>query len=271
MKAQTATEFVSLNAPHSLRALRHAHTIIVPGQYGNDRPVPAPVLRALQSAVARGARLASICTGAFVLAAAGLLDGKRATTHWMAADELKRLFPKVEVDPDVLYVDNGQILTSAGASAGLDLCLHMVRQDFGPSAAALAAKAAVVHLERPGGQSQFIQHFGPKDYEGSLRELLTWIEQNLATDLSVAALAERESVSIRTLHRRFDEQVGLTPSKWVLNARIRRAQELLETTTLPIEHVAGEAGFGSGTTFRDRFQQHVGVSPSSYRKSFRAL
>ncbi len=266
---EVESEHVLLRVPWRLSALARAHTVIVPGLDDVDRPVPAALLRAIRAAVRRGARVASICTGAFVLARAGALDGRRATTHWLAAAELARRHPAIEVDPDVLYVDNGAVLTSAGAAAGLDLCLHLVRRDLGAEAAAAVARAAVMPLERAGGQAQFIDHAPPAGDGSSMGPLLAWMEQNLRGDLSLAVIARRAAMSTRTLSRRFREQVGTTPAAWVVRARARRAQRLLETTALPVERVAAEVGFGSSTVLREHFGQIVGTSPLAYRRSFR--
>ncbi|MBX6382130.1 MAG: helix-turn-helix domain-containing protein, partial [Microbispora sp.] len=229
------------------------------------------VLEALREAAARGTRLASICAGAFTLAAAGLLDGLRATTHWAAAPELARRFPAVDVRPDVLYVDNGQVLTSAGAAAGLDLCLHMIRRDHGSAVAADAARLSVMPLEREGGQAQFIVHEHPPVPSGSLLEpVLAWIEDNLDRDLTLREMAARAGMSERTFGRRFRQQTGTTPLQWLLRARVRRAQYLLENTDHGIERIAAQAGFGSPTAFRERFKRVVGTTPQAYRSSFRA-
>jgi transcriptional regulator GlxA family with amidase domain len=260
----------ALCAPHGLDALRRAATVVVPGVRDPLAPVPVPALDALRDAAAGGARVASVCSGAFVLAQAGLLDGRRATTHWKGVAELARRFPRVTVDPDVLYVDEGAILTSAGAAAGMDLCLHLVRRDHGPAVAAATARAAVMAPERAGGQSQFVDHEPPPDPGASLAPLLAWIERHLADDLAVEDLAARAHVSPRTLTRRFREQTGTTPLQWLLRARVRRAQQLLEATDEPIAGVARRTGFGSGASFRQRFARVVGVSPQRYREAFRA-
>ncbi len=252
-----------------LEALARAQTIIVPGIGDLDAPAPPALVAALRSAAARGARIASICSGAFLLAATGLLDGRRATTHWRAAAELARRYPEIDVDPNVLFVDEGDLLTSAGATAGLDVCLHLIRRDFGAAVAANAARLAVVALEREGGQAQFIVAPPlPSDGE-SLAPLVTWVEQNLHRDLSLAALARRAAMSTRTLSRRFHEQMGTTPAQWVTHARVRRAQQLLETTGHPVERVANLVGMSSPTTLRVQFQQIVGTSPKTYRRAFR--
>jgi len=255
-----------------LDALADADTVILPGCADPTAPVPVDVLDALRHAAARGTRIASICVGAFVLAATGLLDGRRATTHWRAAAALARRHPDVHVDPDVLYVDNGQFLTSAGAAAGLDLCLHLIRRDHGSAVAADAARLSVMPLEREGGQAQFIVHDQPPAPQGSVLEpLLRWMEENAARDLTLDGIAAHAGMSTRTLNRRFREQTGTTPLRWLHRARIRRAQYLLETTTHPVDRIATQVGFGSPTAFRDRFKRVVGTSPHAYRAAFRGL
>jgi len=265
--SEVMSEHLSLKVPWRLSKTRHAGTLVVPGIDNLERPIPPEVIRSLKAALKRGARIASICTGAFVLAAAGALDGLRATTHWQAARELARRYPAIEVDPDVLYVDNGKVLTSAGAAAGLDLCLHMVRCDLGSKIAATTARAAVMPLERPGGQAQFITHEDPEGVE-SMGPLLLWIEQNLEEPLSLPLVARHAAMSARTLSRRFREQVGLSPAQWIARARIRRAQQLLETTALPIEQVAEKAGFRSASVLREHFGAIVGTAPLAYRHAF---
>lgn len=259
----------SLRVEHGLEALADADTVVVPGCSPAAGPTPAPVLEALRRAAAAGTRIASVCVGAFVLAEAGLLDGLRATTHWMAAEELARRFPDVRVEPDVLYVDNGQILTSAGAAAGLDMCLHIIRRDFGSAVAAHSARMSVMPLEREGGQAQFIVHDHPPVPRGStLEPVLEWIEDNLAREITLGALASRSGMSERTFSRRFREQTGTTPLQWLLRARVRRAQYLLENSDHPIERIARQAGFGSPTAFRERFRRVVGTGPQAYRSAF---
>jgi len=248
--------------------LRKADTIVVPGIDDLDRAIPDALLVELRRAIVRGARIASICTGAFILARTGALDGRVATTHWRAASELARRCPRVTVNPDVLYVDHGSVLTSAGAAAGLDLCLHLVRRDFGAEIAAQTARAAVMPLERAGGQAQFIVHEQPEVPHSTFGPLLVWIEQHLRNDLSLPVIARHATMSCRTLSRRFREHVGMTPAAWIARARVREAQRLLETTTLSVEAVAELAGYGSATVLRDRFAAIVGVSPRAYRRSF---
>ncbi|MEU8321143.1 helix-turn-helix domain-containing protein [Nonomuraea sp. NPDC048881] len=269
---QVPGDAFTIVAPHGLEALRTADTIIVPGCSEQAVPPGPEVLAALRDAAAAGTRVASICVGAFTLAAAGLLDGLGATTHWMAADRLAELFPDVDVRPDVLYVDNGQILTSAGAAAGLDLCLHLVRRDFGSAVAADSARLSVTPLEREGGQAQFMAHTRPPVPQGSLLEpVLAWIEDNLDGRVTLAAMAAHCGMSERTFGRRFREQTGTTPLQWLLRARVRRAQLLLETTDHGVERIAAQSGFGSAVALRERFKRVVGVPPQSYRASFRPL
>jgi transcriptional regulator GlxA family with amidase domain len=267
---EVPTEGFALRIDRGLGALADADTIVVPGR---DRtgPPSARVVAALRQAAEAGTRIASVCVGAFVLAEAGLLDGLRATTHWMATAELAARFPRVQVEPDVLYVDNGQILTSAGAAAGLDLCLHMIRRDLGSAVAAHTARMAVVPLEREGGQAQFIVHEHPPVPRGSaLEPLLEWIEDNLSGDITLGAMAVRSGMSERTFSRRFREQTGTTPLQWLLRARVRRAQYLLENSDHPVERISRQAGFGSPTAFRERFRRVVGTTPHAYRAAFRA-
>jgi transcriptional regulator GlxA family with amidase domain len=260
----------TLRAPWGLDALAEADTIIVPGIADPSAPMPAEALDALRRAAAAGTRIASICAGAFVLAEAGLLDGGRATTHWVAAAYLAARYPAVEVDPDVLYVDNGQILTSAGAAAGLDLCLHLIRRDHGSAVAADAARLSVMALEREGGQAQFVVHEQPPTPRGSVLEpVLRWMEDNAGRELTLEDIAAHAGMSTRTLNRRFREQTGTTPLQWLHRVRIRQAQHLLETTTHPVDRIAAQVGFGSPTAFRDRFKRVAGTSPHAYRRAFR--
>jgi transcriptional regulator GlxA family with amidase domain len=258
-----------LRAPWGLAGLRDADTIIVPGVVDPTAPVSPAVRDALRSAAADGTRIASVCVGTFPLAATGLLDGLRVTTHWRAAALLTALHPNLDVDADVLYVDNGQFLTSAGAAAGMDLCLHMIRRDYGSAVAADAARLSVMPLEREGGQAQFIVHdHAPAPQGSEWQELLGWLRENLARDLTLADIAARSGTSTRTLIRRFREQTGTTPLQWLHRARIRQAQHLLETTQHSVERIGGQVGFASPTTFRDRFKRTTGVSPQTYRRTF---
>ncbi|MEU6547846.1 helix-turn-helix domain-containing protein [Streptomyces sp. NPDC046859] len=267
-RPEVRTEGFALRIDRGLDGLADADTVVVPGTDHSGRPSDA-VVAALREAARAGTRIASVCSGAFVLAEAGLLDGLRATTHWMATDELARRFPAVAVEPDVLYVDNGSVLTSAGAAAGLDMCLHMIRRDLGSAVAAHCARMSVVPLEREGGQAQFIVHEHPPVPRGSaLEPVLEWIEDNLAGELTLAVMADRSGMSERTFSRRFREQTGTTPLQWLLRARVRRAQYLLENSDHPVERIARQAGFGSPTAFRERFRRVVGTTPYAYRAAF---
>ena len=260
-----------MSPPWPLEDAAHADTVVVPG-LGDINLMPSGrVVRLLRSFVARGARVASVCTGAFVLAAAGLLDGRRATTHWEGAAELARRYPRVAVDPDVLYVDNdGLVLTSAGLAAGLDMCLHMVSSDYGAAVAAAAARRVVVPLVRDGGQSQFIVYDKPGETGGGLQETLTWMDASLRLPLTLDDIARHAAMSVRSLTRHFHEQVGMTPMQQLLRLRVERAKELLETTDLPVERLCDEVGFGSSVALRQQFTKRVGISPQRYRAAFRA-
>jgi transcriptional regulator GlxA family with amidase domain len=258
---------------HGIETLAEADTIVVPGC--NDVTVAPPVglVQALRSAFDAGTRIASICSGAFTLAAAGLLDGKRATTHWLAADLFRASFPAVSLDPNVLYVDEGQVLTSAGASAGLDLCLHMVAKDYGATVAADAARIAVAPLHRSGGQAQFIlRNTAPIKHIAERTELddvLAWIEQEAHRELTLRDIAGRAAMSIRTLNRRFRAETGQTPMQWVTGVRVRHAQLLLESSAHGVEKIGRDVGFSSPANFREQFRRLTGVAPQSYRNTFR--
>jgi len=258
---------ISIRAPYGLDAAVEADTVVIPGAGDIDRSVPTAVIDSITAA--RG-RLVSICTGAFTLAATGRLDGRRATTHWAAAAELARRHPAVSVDPHVLFVDEGRVLTSAGAAAALDLCLHIVRRDHGAEAAAQAARSSVMPLERAGGQAQFITHEPPAPAGASLQPLLAWLTDNLHTNLTVTDIAVHASMSTRSLSRHFRQQTATTPMAWLNRQRVRRAQQLLETTRRPVEQIGDLVGFTSPTAFRESFRQIVGVSPREYRRAFPA-
>jgi transcriptional regulator GlxA family with amidase domain len=264
------TGYFTLRAEWGLEALADADTVVVPGTADPARPLPGAVHAALGAVAERRTRIASICTGAFVLAAAGLLDGLRATTHWAAADRLAAAYPAIEVDPDVLYVDNGQVLTSAGAAAGLDLCLHLIRRDHGSAVAADAARLSVMPLEREGGQAQFVVRRQETAPAGSrLEPLLRWMADHADRPLTVAEIAARAGTSPRTLTRRFREQTGTTPLQWLHRQRVHQAQHMLETTEHSVERIAARVGFGSATALRDRFRRVAGISPQAYRRAFR--
>jgi len=256
---------INIRTPHGLDVAIEADTVVIPGTADIDSPIPAVLIDAITAA--RG-RLVSICTGTFTLAATGLLDGRRATTHWAAARELARRHPAVDVDPDVLFVDEGRVLTSAGAAAGLDLCLHIVRRDHGAAVATQTARSSVMPLERAGGQAQFITHEPPVVSGSSLQPLLTWLTDNLHVHLTLVDIARRASMSTRSLSRHFRRQTGTTPLQWLSRQRIRRAQQLLEETDHSVEYVGELVGFTSPTAFRGSFRQIVGVSPRDYRRAF---
>ena len=258
----------ALLVEHGLDALARADTIIVPGQ---ARPAPPSdrVRAALAAAAARGTRMVSICTGAVVLAAAGLLDGRRATTHWQEAAALARDYPAVTVDPGVLYVDDGSVLTSAGVAAGIDLCLHIIRADAGAAAANQRARALVAAPHRSGGQAQYIDRPAPPQRAGALGELCTWAVRHLDEPLTVDQLARQACLSRRTLIRRFHAETGLPPMRWLLGARIDRARELLEASDAPMEVVARQSGLGTPANLRTLFKRQAGVPPGTYRGTFR--
>lgn len=249
--------------------LAEADLIIVPGWKGADAPVPAELARALVAAHARGVRLASICSGAFVLAATGLLDGRRAATHWRYADALQEAYPRIEVDASVLYVDDGQVLTSAGSAAGIDLMLHIVREDFGADAANSVARRLVVPPHRSGGQAQFVERPVPSRPQSRLGPLLDRVRAEPARRWSVTEMAKEAAMSERSFLRRFPEATGTSPGEWLTIVRVEQAKRLLETATAPIEEVARLAGFGSVATLRHHFGRATGLSPRSYRENFR--
>jgi transcriptional regulator GlxA family with amidase domain len=252
-----------------LERLSDAETVIVPGYGGWTVPPAPPVLEALSSAAARGARMMSICVGAFALAHAAILDGHRATTHWMAAPDLAARFPRVEVVPDVLYVDDGDVLTSAGIAAGLDLGLHVVRRDHGAEAAAELARFNVVAPHRDGGQAQFAPRPVASAADGGLAATRAWTLEHLDRPLTLADLAAHARCSERTLTRRFRDETGVSPKNWLRQMRLERARELLETSALPIEHVAAQAGFPSAAALRARFADDLDTTPTAYRRTFR--
>lgn len=264
-----ATGGIRLTADGGLDLLAEAGTIIVPGWRGADTPVPEALCQALRAAHARGARVLSICSGVFVLAAAGLLSGLRATTHWRYTDKLRALYPDVEVVPDVLYVDSGAVLTSAGSAAGIDLCLHLIRRDFGSEAANRVARRLVVPPHRDGGQAQFIERAVPEVHESArLGPLIDRMRARLGEDFSIAALAKAAGMSERTFLRRFEAATGTTPARWLLGERLARARQLLEESTVGMEQVAEGSGFGSTQTLRHHFRQQLSTTPAAYRAMF---
>lgn len=256
-------------ATGSAEDLHHAGTVIVPGWRGPDAPVPQRICDELVRAHRRGARIVSICGGAFVLAAAGLLDGRKATTHWQFAKTLAERYPAIDVEPDRLYIDDEDILTSAGSSAGIDLCLHIVRSDFGARLANSVARRLVMYSHRQGGQAQFIEQPVPFEYEAHrLSSLLDHIRADLAASHSIATLANKAGMSQRTLQRRFQSLTGLPPLKWVLKERLEYSRLLLETSSMSLGEMALATGLGSSENLRLQFVQSYGVSPLIYRKRF---
>lgn len=251
-----------------LDALADADTIIVPGYAPAGRPIPMGVGEALRSAASRGARIASICYGAFALADAGLLDGLRATTHWDAADKFAERYPQITVEPNVLFVDEGSILTSAGAAAGLDLCLYIVRRDLGMSAANEIARGLVTAPYRTGGQAQYLPKASSPTHGETLAVTREWALTRLDQPLTIAALAAHAQMSPRTFLRRFAEETGSTPLQWILRARVDTARELLESTRLSVDRIAEEVGLGTGASLRLHFRRLLDVSPSEYRATF---
>jgi transcriptional regulator GlxA family with amidase domain len=254
----------------SLRALERADTIIVPAWRDVEEPPPARLLSSLRRAHARGARIASLCSGAFVLAAAGLLDGRRATTHWMYAAKLAERYPKVLLDPAVLYVEDGNVYTSAGTAAGIDLCLHLVRNDHGAEVANMFARRMVVAPHRDGGQAQYLQRPMRVDADDdAIARTMEWALGHLEDPLTVEDLAHRAGLPPRTYARRFRSSTGTTPYAWLLHQRVLLAQRLLETTDHSVERIAQECGFGSPATLRFHFERAVRVPPLLYRRAFR--
>jgi transcriptional regulator GlxA family with amidase domain len=264
----TTTTGFALRPPRDLGSLPAADTVVVPGYFAVlDRP-PEPAIEALRVAAARGARVISVCTGAFALAHAGLLDGRRATTHWAHAEQLGTLFPRVEVEPGSLYVDEGDVMTSAGLSAGIDLALHVVRKDFGAAAGERVARRMVAAPHREGGQAQFIKRPALEE-SGSLEATRRWAAERLAQPLDVAAMARHAGVSPRTFARRFRAETGTTPLRWLLAQRVLEARRLLEESDLPIDDVAWRAGFGTAASLREHFRRATATTPTAYRRSFR--
>ncbi len=260
---------VTLAASTDLRRLARAGTIVLPGWRDPAEAPPAALVDAIRRAHGRGTRVMSICSGVFVLAATGLLDGKPATTHWRYTERLAQQFPRVDVQPDVLYIDNGSVLTSAGSAAGIDLGLHLIRRDFGAEIANHVARRLVVPPHRHGGQAQFIDVTVRATDADALSDVLAWATTNLDKPISVDDLAARAHLAPRTLARRFRNDVGTTPHRWLVQQRVALAQRLLETTTAGIDHIATQSGFGSAVTLRHHFQRILGTSPTAYREQFR--
>jgi transcriptional regulator GlxA family with amidase domain len=264
----TAADF-TISVPHDASVLADVDTVVVPSPIGVVPTPPAAVLAALAS-VRPGTRLVSICLGAFVLAAAGVLDGRPATTHWQHADQLRERFPAVLVQPDVLFVDDGDVLTSAGAAAGLDLCLHMVRRDHGSTVANQVARRCVVPPWRDGGQAQYVERPVAEATQASTAEPRAWAMARLGQPLTLDDLATRAGMSRRTFTRRFREEVGLSPGQWLTGQRVELARELLEATDLPVDTVANRAGFGTAAALRHHLRAALDTSPITYRRTFHA-
>jgi AraC family transcriptional regulator, transcriptional activator FtrA len=254
---------------HGLDAVADADLVAVPAAAMRDE-YPAAVLEVLRQAADRGATLLSVCSGAFILGAAGLLQGRHCTTHWRYGQELLARFPTVLLDPDVLFVDDGNIITSAGTAAGIDACLHLVRRELGSAAANAIARRMVVPPQRDGGQRQYVELPIPECTADSLAPLLSWMLDNLKTEHTVADLAVRARMSERTFARRFVAETGTTPNKWLTMQRVLHARHLLEDTHLSVEEVADESGFGSAALLRHHFNKIVGVAPKDYRRTFGA-
>lgn len=259
---------MTVEAPFGLADLHEADTVIVPAWRDPDEAPPDALLDALRQGHERGARIASLCLGAFVLAHAGLLDGLRATTHWVHADTFAKKFPDVELDPSVLYVDEGRILTSAGTGAAIDLCLHMVREDHGAEVANGFARRMVVSPHRDGGQAQYALAPVAREARGPLADTLEWASANLSEPLTVAGLSARARMSERTFARRFREATGTTPLRWLLGRRVLAAQAMLEASDASVDEIAKDCGFGTGAALRVHFKRAVGVPPTAYRKTF---
>jgi AraC family transcriptional activator FtrA len=266
--ARTQGAEITIVATGGLDEIRDAHTVVVPALSSPDAEVPPELVDALQVAFRRGARIASVCSGAFALAAAGLLDGRRATTHWMHAATLADRFPRVQVDPAVLYVVEGSVATSAGTAAGLDLCLELLRHDHGTAVAAEVARRLVVPPHRQGGQAQYVSGPLPDLSDSALAPLLDWARARLDRALTLRLLAREAGVTTRTLTRRFAAELGVPPLQWLTSERVRRAQQLLEDTDLSVEAIAAQCGLGTAANLRIHFVRQAGVTPSAYRAAF---
>ncbi|RRO15122.1 helix-turn-helix domain-containing protein [Saccharopolyspora rhizosphaerae] len=262
-----------IHVEHGPEALDEAGTVVLPASHEPDETETEGRLPAgLAAALARipdGARIASICTGSFVLAAAGLLNGKEVTTHWKSCDHFRRLFPQVRLVLDVLYTDDGDVLTSAGEASGIDLCLHLIRRDHGAAVANEVARTTVVPPHREGGQAQYIRRPVPEPQVSTTSGARAWALENLDRPLTLRELAACDSLSVRTFTRRFRDEVGLSPLQWLTRQRVERARQLLEETDLPVERIASDSGFGTAASLRQHLQCELGVSPSAYRATFR--
>ncbi|MFE9362698.1 GlxA family transcriptional regulator [Streptomyces sp. NPDC006978] len=260
----------TISTPHGLDRLEEADLVAVPaGSHFMERTYPEEVLDALRRTVKRGARVLSVCSGAYVLGAAGLLDGRRCTTHWRHAEELARRFPEARVEPDVLYVDDGAVITSAGTAAGIDAALHLVRQAHGPAVANAVARRMVVPPHRDGGQAQYIKRPLPRTRCDTVGDTLAWMERHLDREMSVEQLAAQAHMSPRTFARRFQQETGTTPYRWLLRQRVLLAQHLLETSEETMDTIAGRTGFGNAAALRHQFVRSLGTTPNAYRRTFR--
>lgn len=268
-RSVVTAEGFNIDVPYGLEVLTWADTVVVPGRSSLDQGIPPEALEALRAAHTRGARVVSICTGAFVLAAAGLLNGRRATTHWAGAGLLASAYPEVTVNPAVLYVDEGSICTSAGLAAGIDLCLHLVRADFGSDAANTIARRMVVAPHRSGGQAQFADSPVSATVDGGLESTRRWMLERLEQPLTIDSLARHASMSPRTFARRFAAEAGTTPLQWLLAQRVLLARRLLETSEEPIKRIAARAGFSDTLSLRQHFGRATGTTPLAYRRMFR--
>ncbi|MFE1751268.1 GlxA family transcriptional regulator [Streptomyces anandii] len=259
----------SVTVEHGPEVIGTADTVIITSVPEDRIPVelPEPVAAALARIPAH-ARVVSICTGAFVLAAAGLLDGRRATTHWHVAERFRRAFPRVTLDPDVLFVEDGRFLTSAGAASGVDICLHLVRQDHGSAVANFVARCCVVPPFREGGQAQYIVQPVPEYAAASTAATRAWALERLGEPLTLAELAAHARMSLRTFARRFNDEVGLSPGRWLIQQRVARARDLLESSDLTVDQIAAEVGFATGASLRQHLHAAIGISPQAYRRTF---
>ncbi|MFD8572164.1 GlxA family transcriptional regulator [Streptomyces sp. NPDC059639] len=264
----------SILVEHGPKALAAADTVLIPASYAlgpvHEEGRLTPDLAAALARIRPGTRLVSICTGSWVLAAAGLLDGRPATTHWAHADEFQRMFPTVRVDPDVLFIDDGDILTSAGVAAGIDLCLHIVRRDHGAAVANDVARRTVVPPHRDGGQAQYIERPVPEPQLATTVAARAWALAHLHEPIQLRDMAEQEAMSVRTFTRRFREEAGVSPGQWLTRQRVERARHLLESSSLSIDQVAAESGFGTAQSMRQHLQSALGVTPTTYRRTFRS-
>jgi transcriptional regulator GlxA family with amidase domain len=260
----------TVSTPYGLQRLEDADLIAVPaGEAYAEREYPPELLAALRRAVDRGARVLSVCSGVFVLAAAGLLDGRRCAVHWHHAEQLARRYPRLSVEPDVLYVDEDPVITSAGTAAGIDACLHLVRKEQGPEVANKIARRMVVPPHRDGGQAQYIERPLPKTSCDTVGEVLAWMEAHLDQEVTVEQLAARAHMSPRTFARRFQQETGTTPYRWILRQRVLLAQELLEGTDETMDAIAWRTGFGTAAALRHQFVRALGTTPNAYRRAFR--